>query len=103
MCVCVCVCVCVRTEVALKVITGEDAVGLQRRAPHQQDGVFLGVGGGQDGHLCRNYGENDSYVNTFLHRYDSLAVCCLFVGGLNITSKCQSVLQKYFFSRVQII
>lgn len=53
---------CVHTEVVLQEITNEDAVCLQRWAPYQQNGVFLGVGGGQDGHLLRNY-ENDSNVN----------------------------------------
>lgn len=43
-----------RTEVVLQEIANEDPIGLERRTPFQQNRVFLGVVGSQDGHLCWN-------------------------------------------------
>lgn len=52
---------CARTELVLQQISNEDAVCLEGRAPYQRDGVCLGVGCSQDGHLLRNC-ENNSNV-----------------------------------------
>lgn len=46
----------------LQEIADEDPVRLEWRAPFQENRVFLGVVGSQDGHLCRNcgnYNDND--------------------------------------------
>lgn len=44
----------IRTEVVLQEIANEDPIGLERQTPFQQNRVFLGVVGSQDGHLCWN-------------------------------------------------
>lgn len=50
----------VRTVLALQDIAGEHAVCLPRRAPHQPNGAFLSVGGGQGGSLLRNYSDSSN-------------------------------------------
>lgn len=48
----------------LQEIADEDPVCLERRAPFQENRVFLGVVGSQDGHLCWNCGNyNDNNKN----------------------------------------
>lgn len=79
----------VRTVLALQDIAGEHAVRLPRRAPHQPNGAFLSVGGGQGGSLLRNYSDSSngaiiaqtSYRSSLWYRW----------RRLNMTPDCRSV------------